>query len=107
MNNVTYKINKLEVIPSYNQFVNVVKTIHYSAVIRDSGYSGYSAEIIDTVNLGEPISFQFIAYDDLPESTVIDWVKSKVDTQKIENILKQKLAYIKNPTVLRDPPWSN
>jgi hypothetical protein len=104
MNNVTYKINRLEVIPSYNQFVDVVKTIHYSAVIRDSGYS---AEIIDTVNLTEPISFQFIAYDDLPESTVIDWVKSKVDTQKIENILKQKLAYIKNPTVLKDPPWNN
>jgi hypothetical protein len=104
MNNITYKINRLEVIPSYNQFVNVVKTIHYSAVITDSGYS---AELIDTVNLSEPISFQFIAYDDLPESTVIDWVKSKVDTQKIENILKQKLAYIKNPTVLRDPPWNN
>ena len=104
MNNVTYKINRLEVIPSLNQFVNVVKTIHYSAVIRDSGYS---AELIDTVNLTEPVSFQFIAYDDLPESTVIDWVKSKVDTQKIENILKQKLAYIKNPTVLRDPPWNN
>ena len=104
MNNITYKINRLEVIPSYNQFVNVVKTIHYSAVITDSGYS---AELIDTVNLGEPISFQFIAYDDLPESTVIDWVKSKVDTQKIENILKQKLAYIKNPTVLKDPPWNN
>ena len=104
MNNVTYKINRLEVIPSYNQFVNVIKTVHYSAVIKDSGYS---AEIIDTVNLGEPISFQFISYDDLPESTVIDWVKSKVDTQKIENILKQKLAYIKNPTVLKDPPWNN
>jgi hypothetical protein len=104
MNNITYKINRLEVIPSYNQFVNVVKTIHYSAVITDSGYS---AELIDTVNLGEPISFQFIAYDDLPESTVIDWVKSKVDTQKIENILKQKLAYIKNPTILKDPPWNN
>jgi hypothetical protein len=104
MNNITYKINRLEVIPSYNQFVNVVKTIHYSAVITDSGYS---AELIDTVNLSEPVSFQFIAYDDLPESTVIDWVKSKVDTQKIENILKQKLAYIKNPTVLRDPPWNN
>jgi hypothetical protein len=104
MNNVTYKINRLEVIPSYNQFVNVVKTIHYSAVIRDSGYS---AELIDTVNLSEPVSFQFIAYDDLPESTVIDWVKSSVDTQKIENILKQKLAYIKNPTVLKDPPWNN
>jgi hypothetical protein len=104
MNNITYKINRLEVIPSYNQFVNVIKTIHYSAVITDSGYS---AELIDTVNLSEPVSFQFIAYDDLPESTVIDWVKSKVDTQKIENILKQKLAYIKNPTVLRDPPWNN
>jgi hypothetical protein len=104
MNNITYKINRLEVIPSYNQFVNVIKTVHYSAVITDSGYS---AELIDTVNLTEPISFQFIAYDDLPESTVIDWVKSKVDTQKIENILKQKLAYIKNPTVLKDPPWNN
>jgi len=104
MNNITYKINRLEVIPSYNQFVNVVKTIHYSAVITDSGYS---AELIDTVNLGEPISFQFIAYDNLAENTVIDWVKSKVDTQKIENILKQKLAYIKNPTILKDPPWNN
>lgn len=104
MNNITYKVNKLEVIPSQNQFVNVVKTIHYSAVIKDSGYS---AEIIDTVNLTEPVSFEFIAYDDLSESTVIDWVKSKVNTQKIENILKQKLAYIKNPTVLRDPPWNN
>jgi hypothetical protein len=104
MNNITYKINRLEVIPSYNQFVNVVKTIHYSAVLSDQGYS---AEIIDTVNLGDPIPFEFIGYDDLPESTVIDWVKNSVDTQKIENILKQKLAYIKNPTVLKDPPWAN
>jgi len=104
MNNITYKINKLEVIPSQNQFINIVKTVHYSVIIKDNGYS---AEIIDYLKLSEPEPFQFIAYDNLTEATVIGWVKSNIDILRIENALKQKLKSIKNPTELKDPPWNN
>ena len=104
MNNITYKVNKLEVIPSQNQFVNVIKTIHYSVVISEEGYS---AEIIDSIKLNDPVSSEFIAYDDLPEETVVNWIKVNIDIEKVENILKQKLYSIKNPTVLKNPPWIN
>jgi hypothetical protein len=102
--NITYKINKLEVIPSQNQFINIVKTVHYSIIIKDGNYS---AEIIDYLKLSEPEPFQFIAYDNLTEAIVIGWVKSNIDVSEIENTLRQKLESIKNPTELKDPPWSS
>lgn len=104
MTNITYKVNKLEVVLSQNQFVNVVKTIHYSIVASEEGYS---AEIIDSIKLNDPVSYEFVAYDDLPEETVVNWIKANIDIEKIENILKQKLHSIKNPTVLKNPPWIN
>ena len=104
MNNITYKINKLEILPSYNQFVNVVKTVHFSISISDQGYS---TEIIDCINLSEPIPFQYISFDSLSQEIVEKWIKDRIDVQRIENVLKQKLESIKNPTVLANPPWNN
>lgn len=102
--NITYKINRLEVIPSYNQFINIVKIVHYSIIMKDGDYS---AEIIDYIKLSEPEPFEFIAYDSLTEDTVINWIKSNVDILRIENALKQKLESIKNPTELKNPPWES
>jgi len=104
MNNITYKINKLEIAPSQNQFVNVVKTVHYSIIIKDGDNS---AEIMDYIKLGEPMPFNFIAYDSLSEEIIVNWIKNQIDVTRIENILKQKLEAVKNPTILADPPWNS
>lgn len=102
--NIIYKINKLEIAPIENSMVNVVKIIHYSVKMIDNLYE---AEAIGTVDLQNPNASNFIAFDSLSESMVIDWLKSLLDEPTIKASLQNKINSLKNPTVYLDPPWIN
>jgi len=104
MSNITYNINKLEIAPLENQLVNVVKTIHYSAIMSEGIYT---AEIINSVNLTSPNPNDFIAYDSLSKELVVSWIKNFINEASIKSALEDKIKSLKNPTVYQDPPWIN
>jgi hypothetical protein len=104
MRTLTFKINNLEVLAWQNDMVNIVKTVHYSAILTEKEYS---AELLGSVDLTTPEPYQFINYDELSQELVLSWIKPYLDLQSIENSLVNKLNSIKNPTIYKNPPWIN
>lgn len=47
----------------------------------------------------------FIAYDDLTEATVIEWVKAEVDGSAVETALSDNISSQKTPTTFDGVPW--
>lgn len=102
MSNLIFKIKNLEVLPWQNDMTNVIKTVHYAAILTEKEYS---AELLGSINLKTPEPYQFINYDDLSEELVISWIKPYLDIQSIQNSLTTELNSIKNPTIYKNPPW--
>lgn len=49
----------------------------------------------------------FIAYDDLTEATVIEWVKAEVDGDAVETALSDNISSQKTPTTFDGVPWND
>jgi hypothetical protein len=56
----------------------------------------------------------FVAYEDLTEEIVLDWIKSELGEEKIENIenefktiLENRIQKKENPEFLTGKPWGN
>lgn len=82
------KIIKIETIMFKNGHSNIVERVHWDI----EGLKG-------STKLAEP-KHSFIAYENLREETVKDWVLAKLDMNRIRKTLDQK----KKATLL--PPWN-
>lgn len=66
----------------------------------------------NTVQVGgdtevDPPTQNFIPYQNLTETIVLDWVKSKINPTQIESNLQQQLTYMANPPLETLPlPWN-
>ncbi len=49
----------------------------------------------------------FVAYDDLTEATVIEWVKAEVDGDAVETALTDNISSQKTPTTFDGVPWND
>ena len=79
-----------------------VTTIHWRAILQedDKGVSNYGAFSFKD---GEPI----IPYENLTKEIVLNWLFEKINKQKIETELTEKLQILKNPISKSGLPWSN
>lgn len=93
---ITWKINQLE----RQAEDGLVTVAHYDVVAVDGDYS---ARTYGTVSFerGET----FIDFNQLTETDVISWVKSKLDPAAVEQSLADQIATQKNPPVLQGMPW--
>jgi len=64
----------------------------------------FSAETNGRVSLGQPDSENFIPYEDLTESVVLNWVYEKVG-KEMENLLLENIENQKNPKEASGLPW--
>lgn len=79
---------------------DLVSTVHYTVTKTDgeavgSSYGSVGVEVGDTV----------IPFAELTETTVIDWVKEKLDLESLEASLDAQIAEQKNPTKAFGTPW--
>lgn len=79
---------------------DLVITVHYTVTKTDgeavgSSYGSVGVEVGDTV----------IPFAELTESTVIDWVKEKLDLVSLEANLDAQIAEQKAPKVASGLPW--
>jgi hypothetical protein len=79
---------------------DAVTAVHWVATKTDgeivaSVYSCTNVEVGDS----------FIPYADLTESIVIEWVKNKIDLEKIEESLEAQLLEQKEPKLAKGLPW--
>jgi len=92
----TWTISTLERETS-NGFVTVA---HWQATAVDGDYT---AQIYSTCSWAE--GTPTIAYADLTQETVLNWVWESVDKQATEDALAANIALQKNPTQASGTPW--
>jgi hypothetical protein len=102
---IEYKwiIHQLECIPSKDGFSNIVNMIHW----RYSGTDGeYSADTYGSVALETPEEDSFIDFNDLTEETVIGWIESKLEIEKLQTNINSNIDnQINPPIVSKTAPW--
>jgi len=93
---VTWTISTLERETS-NGFVTVA---HWQATAVDGDYT---ASIYSTCSWAD--GTPTIAYADLTQATVLNWVWESVDKQATEDALAANIALQKNPVTATGTPW--
>ena len=78
-----------------------VFTAHWQATAVDGDYT---AQIYSTCSWAE--GTPTIAYADLTQETVLNWVWESVDKQATEDALAANIALQKNPVTAQGLPWS-
>ena len=94
---VTWKINTLE----SNTADGFVSVAHYSATAVDGEHT---ASVYATVSWAE--GTPTIAYSNLTEATVLNWVWESVDKASTESALAAQIALLKSPVKTSGKPWS-
>jgi len=94
---VTWTISTLERETS-NGFVTVA---HWQATAVDGDYT---ASIYSTCSWAD--GTPTIAYADLTQATVLNWVWESVDKQATEDSLAANIALQKNPVQAQGVPWA-
>jgi len=94
---VTWKINTLE----SNTADGYVSVAHWSATAVDGEHT---ASVYATVSWAE--GTPTIAYSNLTEATVLNWVWESVDKAATESALAAQIALLKSPVKTSGTPWS-
>ena len=105
-NTDTWLVTKLESFPSIDGLENAVSRVYWQL---DGADETNTVTVNGTVDLDLPTSNGFVAYGDLLQEQVIEWVKAKLGS-KLENeyyqYLDQKLAEVARPEATETPiPW--
>lgn len=85
---------------------NGVIIAHWTCTKQDQGYtaSSYGAESFQP----DPESPDFIPFEDLNESDVIDWLMAKEDwADNLEATLDANIEQQVNPPILQGLPWQS
>ena len=98
-----YKIGNLEYT---NDDKKAVLIAHYDVRASDSDLGEQSVRSYGTVSFSpDPDASDFVAFEDLTEDTVLDWVKGELDTDSIEATLASKLEEANAPKTVSGLPW--
>ena len=92
----TYTINQLD----RNTSDNFDYTVHYNVSKVDGEFSESTYGTVG-FEAGTPTT----PYASLTKAQVIEWVKDKLDEEKVEASLTAQIAAQKNPTTATGMPW--
>ena len=109
------QINNIDRLKSDNGLQDVCKTIHYTMIVSKTvgkyeDVITYDVSAIGAVGLDEPNSDDYIAYEDLTEENVKDWVKYALGEEKmaaIETSLLNQIEEKISPNKLVGLPWND
>ena len=79
-----------------------VTTIHWRAILQEDDKVVFNYGAV-SFSEGEPI----IPYENLTKEIVLNWLFEKINKQKTETELTEKLQILKNPISKSGLPWSN
>lgn len=97
--NYTWKIEALEYAPELNGLKKVITSVHWRYIGTDGEIS---QDVYGVEGVEIPEDDEFIAYEDLTEQIVIEWLESKLDVEKLQENLANQIEAIKNPKVVVD-----
>lgn len=107
MNTYTWKIDRLDVYPTYEGFANAVYSMHWR-LIADDG-AGHVAYCYGTQSAGPIDTADFTPYNELTEEQVIGWLEAAMTPEQVAQVKADLDAHIEqqiNPTSQSLPvPW--
>jgi len=80
-----------------------VTKAEWEVILEDSGHT--SRAIGSTSFTPDPSADSFIAYTELTENKVIEWVKAQEDVDAIETYLTTDITEKKTPATAEGVPW--
>ena len=84
---------------------DVIVTCHWYCLGTDA--DGNSSRSYGTTShTPDPSDDDYIAYNDLTEATVLEWVHEQVDKDATEAAIASKIDAIVNPTTATGMPWA-
>jgi len=99
----SWKIKKAEVIENEDNLTDVIKNIAFTVKAEENKISVSHDHLII---LSKPNANDFIVYDELTESRLVEWVQASVNTVAIEAELASQLEIEKRgKAVEKDLPW--
>jgi hypothetical protein len=109
------QINNIDRYVSKDGLKDVCKTVHYTMIVSKTigkyeDVVTYDVSAIGTVGLDAPNSDDYIAYEDLTEENVKDWVKYALGEEKmaaIETSLLNQVEEKISPTEAIGLPWND
>jgi len=90
----------LDVAPSEEGLVDVVKVIHWRYRLDDNGIF---AEIFGSTGLDDTDGINFIPFEELTKSWAIQMLNNKMDVAQLQEALLQDVSNQKNPPIVTKP----
>jgi hypothetical protein len=79
-------INNLITIPDLNGLHNVVKKIHYAYTAYEEIEGDFvQATLYGIYDCESPSKEEFVAHENISESTIIQWLESSIDMQSLKS----------------------
>ena len=97
MTTINWSINTME----RDVATGYVSVVHWNCTAADGEHSASAYATVSWAE-GTPV----IAYDNLTEATVLNWVWESVDKAATEASLAAQIALLKNPVKATGTPWS-
>jgi len=100
-----WQVSNLDCKVSEDNLSDVVYCVHWRCSATEDGYS---ASVYSTCSLPAPDPANFIAYADLTQEQVLEWIWANgVDKAATEAAVQQQIELQKNPVVVSPPlPWA-
>lgn len=104
-----WKINYMDTKLSVNGLEKVVVSCQWTVSGVDSEDPKIRTSNYGYCTFKDPEEDTFLAYDDLTEATVLDWIWANgVDRENVENGLASSMDTMRTPpTVILTNPWAN
>lgn len=100
MRTISWKINKLEVIPEEGSLTEVIQYAYYQRIVSEGEYSTF---IEGKMLFPSPESSNFIPYSNITEEDIISWILPNIDLEEVDLFLNQKLDDIISKSVYFPP----
>jgi hypothetical protein len=99
---ITYNltIQSLEVLPTINGLNDVVDTVHWKYFAKDNSII---EDVYGSIKLSSPEISSFIAYDNITEENIKEWVENNLDLEYYKQILNKKIN--KSKEQKKSVPW--
>lgn len=104
----TYEIDRILTAPLLDGLVDVITEIDYIYKgVDGTGEDRVTVQIRSTVHLEAPDPSVFIAYNNLTEANVREFVKSLADIERNKSLIQGMIDIKRNPKNVAKPlPWS-
>ena len=94
-NTYTWRINAIDCYTSKEGLEKVAYNVHWSYFATDGEHT---ASMIGVQSVGEPDPENFVAFEELTEEQVVEWITASMDVEQMQESLDAQIAELAVPS---------